>query len=92
MLAMGLSFQLPVVLLTMVKMGLLDHIKLVKFRPYWIVVNLSICAVITPTGDPFAMVLMALPLQFLYELSVLIARVWERQDRDRDQSLEPLDS
>ncbi len=88
MLAMGLSFQLPVVLLTMVKVGFLDYMKLSKFRPYWIVINLSICAVITPTGDPFTMVLMALPLQFLYELSVFISRFWEKREQAATAKLE----
>lgn len=91
MLAMGLSFQLPVVLLTLVKIGLLDYLKLTQFRSYWIVINLSICAVITPTGDPFTMILMALPLQFLYELSVLISRIWAKQEKPAEDSLEPTD-
>ena len=92
MLAMGLSFQLPVVLLTMVKVGVLDHLKLTRFRPYWIVINLSICAVITPTGDPFTMVLMALPLQFLYELSIFIAKFWDKRDKAAQESLEKTDT
>jgi sec-independent protein translocase protein TatC len=92
MLAMGLSFQLPVVLLTMVKVGFLDQTKLVRFRPYWIVINLAICAVITPTGDPFTMVLMALPLQFLYELSIFIAKFWEKRDKADQESLEKTDT
>ena len=92
MLAMGLSFQLPVVLLTMVKVGILDYMKLVRFRPYWIVINLAICAVITPTGDPFTMVLMALPLQFLYELSIFISKFWDKQEKSAQESLEKTDS
>ena len=80
MLAMGLSFQLPVVLLTMVKIGFLDYIKLSKFRPYWVIINLTLCAFLTPTGDPFTLMLMALPLHLLYEMSVLISRVWARND------------
>ena len=92
MLAMGLSFQLPVVLLTMVKVGFLDYEKLVRFRPYWIVINLAICAVITPTGDPFTMVLMALPLQFLYELSAFISRFWEKREAAAADDLEKSDS
>lgn len=91
MLAMGLSFQLPVVLLTMVKVGILDYMKLVQFRPYWIVINLAICAVITPTGDPFTMVLMALPLQFLYELSIFISRFWEKRAKKEEEGLEKTD-
>ncbi|HYE32689.1 MAG TPA: twin-arginine translocase subunit TatC [Methylomirabilota bacterium] len=80
MLGMGLSFQIPVVILTMVKIGLMDYKKLVAFRSYWIVINLVLSAVVTPSGDPFTMLLMAAPLQVLYELSVLIARAWYRRD------------
>jgi sec-independent protein translocase protein TatC len=84
MLAMGISFQLPVVLLTLVKVGLLDYRKLSQFRPYWVVINLTLCAFLTPTGDPFTLTLMALPLQLLYELSVQIARVWARKEPTED--------
>ncbi|HOX03561.1 MAG TPA: twin-arginine translocase subunit TatC [Candidatus Paceibacterota bacterium] len=81
MLGMGLSFQLPVVLLTLVKIELLDYQKLSGFRSYWVVINMVLCAVITPSGDPVTMMLMALPLQVLYEVSVFIARIWARQER-----------
>lgn len=80
MLAMGLSFELPVIILTIVKIGLLDYVKLRKFRPYWIVISLIIAAFITPSGDPITMFLMAIPLWILYEISVLIARYWHRRD------------
>ena len=92
MLAMGLSFQLPVVLLTMVKVGLLNYAKLVKFRPYWLIINLAVCAVLTPTGDPVTMILMAVPLQCLYELSVFISRFWEKREKESETSMERLDA
>ncbi len=88
MLAMGLSFQLPVVLLTMVKVGFLDYARLVKFRMYWVVINLVVCAVLTPTGDPVTLILMAIPLQILYELSVFISRFWEKRERESETSLD----
>lgn len=91
MLAMGLSFQLPVVLLTMVKVGFLDYAKLVKFRPYWIIINLAVCAVLTPTGDPVTMILMAVPLQCLYELSAFISRFWEKREKESETSMERQD-
>lgn len=84
MLGMGLSFQLPLVILTLVKIGLVDYQSLARFREYFIVGNLVLSAVITPSGDPFTMVLMALPLQVLYEVSLLIARRWARKDRERE--------
>jgi sec-independent protein translocase protein TatC len=81
MIGMGLGFELPVVILTAVKIGLIDHHALVRFRSYAIVGNLVLAAVATPTGDPITMFLMAIPLQMLYEISILIARHWDRRDR-----------
>ncbi len=81
LLGMGISFELPLVLLTLVKIGLLDAAKLSKFRMYWVVAGLAIAGFITPDGNPFTMVLMFLPLHLLYEISVLIAWWWERKDR-----------
>lgn len=84
MLGMGLSFQIPLVVLTLVKIGLVDYQSLVKFREYFLVGNLVLSAVITPSGDPFTMVLMALPLQLLYEGSILVARRWAHKERERE--------
>ncbi len=81
LLGMGLSFELPVVILVLVKIGLLDYEKLAKFRMYMVVVNLVASAFITPSGDPFTMILFAAPLHFLYEVSVVIAWFWARKER-----------
>lgn len=81
MLGMGLAFELPVVILTVVKIGLLDYTQLVRFRSYAIVGNLVLAAFATPSADPFTMFLMAIPLQLLYEMSVLVAWYWSRRDR-----------
>lgn len=80
MLAMGLCFELPVVLLALVKIGLLDYKKLSAFRAYAVVIILFISGVVTPSGDPFTMVLMAMPIYGLYEISVLVARWWNYRD------------
>ena len=81
LLVMGVAFEMPVVLLTIVKIGLLDHKQLSEFRHYFIVGMLVVSAVITPSGDPFTMVLVAIPLWILYEICVIIARVWHKQDQ-----------
>lgn len=81
MLGMGISFQLPLVLLTLVKVGLLDAGKLSRFRMYWVVAGLVLAGLITPDGSPVSMVLMFLPLEMLYEVAVVIAWWWERRDR-----------
>jgi sec-independent protein translocase protein TatC len=80
-LGMGVGFQLPVLLLGLVKIGVLNCARLVKFRAYWLVINLVLSAVITPDGNPLTMVLMAAPLQALFEISIWIARYWERTAR-----------
>ena len=83
MIAMGAGFQLPVVILTLVKVGLLDHKKLNAFRRYWIVINLVLSAVITPSGDPLTMLIFAAPLHVLYEFCIVVAWFWSWRDRRR---------
>jgi sec-independent protein translocase protein TatC len=83
MLGMGLGFELPVVILIMVKIGILNYRMLSKARPYMIVINLVLGAVLT-TPEVFTQVLMAVPLQLLFEISVWIAWYWERQEKKRE--------
>lgn len=82
MLGMGIGFQMPVVLLTLVKIGVLNYSILSKMRRYMIVINLILGALLT-TPEVITQVLMAIPLQFLYEVSVWIAWYWERRARKR---------
>jgi sec-independent protein translocase protein TatC len=85
MLGMGLGFELPVVLLALVKIGILDYAKLSAMRRYMIVVNLVLGALLT-TPEVFTQVVMAIVLQILYEVSVWIAWYWERSERRRAAS------
>lgn len=80
MLGMGLGFELPVVLLTLVKIGVLSYSSLAKARRYMIVINLILGAVLT-TPEPITQLIMFVPLQFLYEFSVAIAWYWDQPDR-----------
>ena len=80
LLGMGLGFELPVVLLALVKIGVLDYKKLTALRRYMIVINLVLGALLT-TPEPFTQVVMAVVLQVLFELSVWIAWYWEWRDR-----------
>jgi sec-independent protein translocase protein TatC len=85
MIGMGIGFQLPVVLLTLVKIGVLSYAALSKMRRYMIVINLVLGALLT-TPEVITQVLMALPLQVLYEISVWVAWYWERRDRKRAEA------
>jgi sec-independent protein translocase protein TatC len=82
MLGMGLGFEMPVVLLALVKIGILDYKKLSRLRPYMIVLNLILGALLT-TPEPLTQIAMAIPLQALYEITVWIAWYWERKERKR---------
>ena len=86
-LGMGIAFELPVVILVMVKLGILDYRKLAGFRVYMIVVNLVLAGVLTPGPDVVTQLMMAVPLQFLYEVSVWIAWYWERKEKKRDDAI-----
>jgi len=85
MLGMGIGFQMPVVLLTLVKIGVLSYSALSKMRRYMIVINLILGALLT-TPEVITQVMMAIPLQMLYECSVWIAWYWERRDRKREEA------
>jgi sec-independent protein translocase protein TatC len=83
MLGMGLGFELPVVLLALVKIGLLNYAKLKSMRRYMIVGNLILGALLT-TPEPFTQVIMAAALQMLFEVAVWIAWYWERREKQRE--------
>ncbi|MGA2749765.1 MAG: twin-arginine translocase subunit TatC [Verrucomicrobiota bacterium] len=82
MFGMGAGFELPVVLLALVKIGLLDYAKLTAMRRYMIVGNLILGALLT-TPEVFTQVFMAVALQLLFEVAVWIAWYWERQEKKR---------
>jgi sec-independent protein translocase protein TatC len=82
MLGMGLGFEMPVVILTLVKIGVLSYSTLAKGRRYMIVINLVLGAVLT-TPEVITQVIMFIPLQGLYEISIWIAWYWERQQKKR---------
>lgn len=79
MLGMGLSFEIPVIILTLVRIGLIPHEWMVKGRAYFIIANVLICSIITP--DALSTIFMVLPVQILMEICILISKYWERQKR-----------
>ena len=71
---MGLLFEVPVVTWLLSRLGILRREHLKKYRRHVLVGILILAAVITPTGDPFTLLLVTLPVYLLYELSILIIR------------------
>lgn len=79
-LVMGIVFEMPMLALVLSKLGLIDRSFFRKWRRHAIVILVIVAAVITPTGDPFTLTLVALPLYFLYELSALIVRKDKKEE------------
>lgn len=76
MLAAGLVFQLPVISLILTRIGLLTPAFLRHYRRYALIAILVFAAILTPP-DPLSQVMMAAPLLLLYELSILISKIFQ---------------
>ena len=72
MLAFGIVFEFPAVIAALSRLGVVSRSLLKQYRKHAFVVILVLSAVITPSGDPFTMMVVCLPLYLLYELSILI--------------------
>jgi sec-independent protein translocase protein TatC len=77
-LAFGITFEVPVVVIVLVKFGVVELEKLKQIRPYVIVGAFIIAAVVTPP-DVMSQLLLAVPLIALYELGLLMARFVSKQ-------------
>jgi len=74
-LAFGITFEVPVVVVVLVRMGMVSLEKLKEIRPYVIVGAFVISAIVTPP-DVLSQLLLAVPMTLLYELGLLIARLY----------------
>ena len=72
-LACGLVFQMPILSLILTKLGIINPQILRKKYKYAIVIIFIVAAIITPTPDAFNMLILALPMLFLYELSIWVS-------------------
>ena len=74
LLGFGASFQLPVIIFFLAKLGIVTDKTLSKNRKYAILLIFIVAAVLTPSPDALSQILMAIPLLFLYEISIFIAK------------------
>ncbi|MBP5572438.1 MAG: twin-arginine translocase subunit TatC [Bacteroidales bacterium] len=77
---MGLVFELPILAWVLGKFGIVNKSLLRSYRRYAIVILLILAAVITPTGDPFTLMVVFLPIYLLYEVSILVVPAAEVKD------------
>ncbi|MEG0645742.1 MAG: twin-arginine translocase subunit TatC [Bacteroides sp.] len=73
-LCMGLAFELPLVTWLLSLLGLVNKTILQKYRKHALVIIVIVAAIITPTGDPFTLSVVAIPLYMLYEMSILMIK------------------
>jgi sec-independent protein translocase protein TatC len=74
MIGMGLAFELPILMYLLSRLHIVNAKRMSKFRRYAVVLILVAAAIITPTPDPFNMMVVAAPMLLLYELGILLAR------------------
>ena len=79
--AFGISFQLPIVLSLLARVGLIDSQFLKKRRKYVIVMIFAAAAILTPP-DPITQIGLAIPLLILYELSIFSVKFIEKKKLD----------
>lgn len=81
MLAFGVGFEFPVLLVALELVGILKPEQLASARRYAAVAIVVVAAVITPSGDPISLLMLAIPMYLLYELSILIGWLVARRRR-----------
>jgi sec-independent protein translocase protein TatC len=79
MLVFGVAFLIPLVVVLLNMVGLVPASALGKFRPYIILVIFVFAAVATPSGDPFTMCLLAIPMCLLFFIAEVICRINDKR-------------
>lgn len=82
----GLLFQFPMVIYFLSKVGIVTPELMRKYRKHSVVVILILGAIITPSGDPFSLTVISLPLYFLFEISIYISSVVVKGKRKQEEA------
>jgi sec-independent protein translocase protein TatC len=89
-LIMGLVFEMPLISWLLSQIGILKRSFFKKYRRHAIVILLVIAAVITPTGDPFTLSMVFVPLYALYEISIFFVKEDPKEEDEDEVSLEKI--
>jgi sec-independent protein translocase protein TatC len=90
-LAFGVTFEVPIVVIVLARMGLVTLEQLRAIRPYFIVGAFVVAAIVTPP-DVISQLLLAIPMCVLYELGLFLARFVAKPRDDDDDYVSPSDS
>jgi sec-independent protein translocase protein TatC len=75
MVAFGVGFQFPIVLIALQLVGVVKPQQLRDFRRFGIVIIFVVAAVITPSADPISLIALSLPMVLFYEFSIIVGRI-----------------
>ncbi len=84
LLAFGLVFELPIAIFFLVRLGVIDHQWLSRHRSYALLLAFVFGAILTPP-DVFSQLAIALPFIVLYEIGILVARIWGKTSNDNPE-------
>ncbi len=71
----GIVFELPMIMFTLTKIGILNPRKLGRYRRYVVLITVVAAAILTPTGDPANLAFLAVPMYLLFEFGLLLGRL-----------------
>ncbi|MBI5968861.1 MAG: twin-arginine translocase subunit TatC [Deltaproteobacteria bacterium] len=77
--AFGVIFELPLIMLVLGRVGLISYQGLARNRKYALLINSFLSAILTPTPDAYTMLLMMIPIQILYELSIWLVKIFGKK-------------
>ncbi|HIG25591.1 MAG TPA: twin-arginine translocase subunit TatC [Acidimicrobiia bacterium] len=83
--AFGIGFEFPLVLIMLQMVGILSNKVLRKNRRFAIVGIVALVAVLTPSGDPFTLLVLSVPMIIFYEAAILFGRLRDRRQRRVDE-------
>jgi len=87
-LAFGATFEVPVVVLVLTRMGVVSIEQLVNIRPYFVVCAFVVAAIVTPP-DVVSQLMLAFPMWLLFEVGLLAARAFGRRPAQDDGNYDP---
>lgn len=84
MAAFGIGFEFPILLVFLQFAGIIHYRQLIRWRRFAIVGIVALVAVITPSGDPFTLMVLSVPMYLFYEAAIVVG--WLRDRRDRRET------
>jgi sec-independent protein translocase protein TatC len=87
LLASGIVFELPLVIVLLTRMGIVTPDWLAKYRKFALLASFVLGAILTPTPDIFNQLLLSVPIYLLYELGILFARLFGKRKKTETTDL-----